>query len=85
MAEPTISKYQEDRLKVINWISLILVIIGALNWGMVGFFNLNVLALIFKSNVVIRVIYAIIGIAGLKAFTFFPLFSRLWHKHRDDS
>lgn len=59
-------------MRVIHWIALILVIIGALNWGMVGFFNINVVGLIFKGSPgIARVIYAIVGLAGLWCFSFF--------------
>ncbi len=34
-------------MKTVCWIALILVIIGALNWGMVGFFNIDVISNIF--------------------------------------
>jgi uncharacterized membrane protein YuzA (DUF378 family) len=59
-------------MRVIHWIALILVIIGALNWGIIGFFNINVIDLIFRGSPgVARVIYAIVGLAGLWCITFF--------------
>lgn len=47
-----------------DWLCLILVIIGALNWGLVGFFNFNLVSTIFGSAIG-RVIYAIVGLTGL--------------------
>ncbi|MGA1875048.1 MAG: DUF378 domain-containing protein [bacterium] len=47
-----------------DWLSLILVIIGALNWGLVGFFNFNLVRAIFGAGLE-RVIYAIVGLTGL--------------------
>lgn len=60
-------------MKVINWIALILVIIGALNWGMVGFFQVDVIGGIFggTNTTGARVIYALVGLAGLWSFGFF--------------
>ena len=48
-------------------LALILVIIGALNWGMVGLFQFDLIASIFggMSTVVSRIIYTIVGLAGI--------------------
>lgn len=50
-----------------NWTALTLVIIGAVNWGLIGFFQFDLIASLFggMSSVVSRIIYALIGIAGL--------------------
>lgn len=52
---------------------LILVIIGAINWGLIGFFRYDLVSSIFSGNleIVSRVIYAIVGLAGLYAISFF--------------
>lgn len=52
---------------------LILIIIGALNWGLIGFFRYDLISSIFGGNytVVSRVIFAIIGLAGVYAISFF--------------
>lgn len=52
---------------------LILVIIGAINWGLVGFFRYDLVSSIFSGNleVVSRVIFAVVGLAGLYAISFF--------------
>lgn len=55
-------------MKVIDKIALILVIIGAINWGLIGFFNFNLVELIFGNMTIIaRIIYALVGISGLWA------------------
>ena len=47
-------------------ICLALVIIGALNWGLIGLFNFDLVATIFGSmTIVARTIYTLVGIAGL--------------------
>ena len=53
-------------------IILILVIIGALNWGFIGFFGYDVVSSIFGPNleVVSRIIFAIVGRAGLYSISF---------------
>ena len=52
-------------------LSLILIIIGALNWGLVGIFQFDLVAAIFggMSGVVSRLIYTIVGLAGLWGIT----------------
>ncbi len=52
--------------KVLMWIALILVIIGGLNWGLVGFFDFDVVAAIFGTmSTVSRIIYDLVGIAAI--------------------
>ena len=52
-------------------ISLILVIIGALNWGAIGLFGIDVVATIFggQFSVISRIIYTLVGIAGIWSIT----------------
>ena len=58
-------------MKAIDIIVLVLVIIGAINWGLVGFFGLDLVAFLFGSmSVLSRIIYAVIGICGLYAISF---------------
>lgn len=51
---------------------LILVIIGALNWGLIGFFEYDLVGSIFggQLSTLSRIIYALVGIAGIYAITF---------------
>lgn len=59
-------------MKVVNVIALILIIIGAVNWGLIGAFNFNLVAMLFGVNTVLsRIVYGLVGIAGLWALTFF--------------
>lgn len=48
-------------------IALALVIVGALNWGMIGFFNFDVVASLFggQDTLPAKVVYAIVGLSGL--------------------
>jgi uncharacterized protein len=54
-------------------LALVLVIIGAVNWGLIGFFQYDLVAAIFggQLTMVSRIIYAIVGLAGLYAVSFF--------------
>lgn len=53
-------------MKVIDKIALVLIIIGAINWGLVGIFNFNLVDSIFGTmSLISRIIYALVGISGL--------------------
>ena len=47
--------------------SLVLVIIGAINWGLVGLFQFDMIAFLFggQAALVSRILYTIVGAAGL--------------------
>lgn len=52
---------------MLDRISLILSIIGALNWGSIGLFQFDLVAWLFggQDNIVSRIIYALVGLAGV--------------------
>lgn len=53
-------------METIQKIALIFTIIGAINWGLIGFFDFNLVATLFEeASVVSRIIYAIVGICGI--------------------
>lgn len=53
-------------MKVIDTIALVLIIIGAINWGLVGIFKFNLVEAIFGGlSVITRIIYILVGISGL--------------------
>jgi uncharacterized membrane protein YuzA (DUF378 family) len=53
-------------VKTINLIALILVIVGALNWGLVGLFSVDLVAMLFGAmSVVSRVVYTLVGLSGV--------------------
>ena len=65
----------------LNIVAMILVIIGAINWGLIGFFQWDLVAAIFggQAAVVSRIIYALVGLAGLWCIMLVPRV-----KHRRD-
>ena len=56
-----------------NTLTLLLVIIGALNWGSIGIFGFDIVAALFGGQMAVlsRIIFTIVGIAGLWAISFF--------------
>ena len=53
-------------MKVIDTIALVLIIIGAINWGLIGLFNFNLVDTIFGAmSIISMIIYILVGISGL--------------------
>lgn len=53
-------------MKVVDKIALVLIIIGAINWGLIGIFNFNLVGAIFGDMTVLsRIIYGLVGVSGL--------------------
>ena len=58
--------------RILNAIALTLVIVGAINWGLIGFFGFDLVAFIFGNmSWLSRIIYALVGIAGIYIITFY--------------
>lgn len=54
------------KLSVLDWVALVLVIIGGLNWGLVGALNFNLVAAIFgEASILTRLIYVLVGLSAL--------------------
>jgi len=54
------------RLGPLDWIALILLIVGGLNWGLVGLFDFDLVAAIFGNRSMIsRLVYALVGLSAL--------------------
>lgn len=71
-AETNCVKKGSVNMKALNIITLALVIIGALNWGLIGFFQFNLVDMLFGVGTVLsRIVYGLVGIAGLYAISFF--------------
>ncbi|MEI8364241.1 MAG: DUF378 domain-containing protein [archaeon] len=50
----------------IDWVAIILLIIGGLNWGLVGIFNFDLVKFLFSSiSILINIIYILVGIAAV--------------------
>lgn len=60
-------------MKVLYYIALTLVIIGAINWLLIGLFSFDLVATIFGSmSVVSKIVYVLVGIAGLISIGLYP-------------
>jgi uncharacterized membrane protein YuzA (DUF378 family) len=58
-------------LRALDITALVLVIIGAVNWGLIGFFQFDLVSSLFGTGTAFtRIIFALVGIAGLYALSF---------------
>ena len=53
-------------MRAINVVTLLLVIVGGLNWGLVGLFNFNLVAALFgDGSALSRIVYVLVGLSAL--------------------
>lgn len=53
-------------MKAVYTVALLLVIVGGVNWGLVGFFDYNLVDAIFgEGSAAARVVYAVVGLSAL--------------------
>lgn len=56
------------KMSKLDWITFILLLIGGLNWGLVGFFSYDLVASLFgATSMISRVIYGLVGLSALYA------------------
>ena len=62
--------------KPLDWTALTLIIIGAINWGLIGFFQFDLVATLFggMDSLISRIVYALIGLSGLYGLTLYSKF-----------
>ena len=54
-----------EKMNMIQKIALVFTIIGAINWGLIGLFNFNLVEAVFSDALLSALIYMIVGIAGI--------------------
>lgn len=60
-------------MRVLNIVTLVLVIVGGLNWGLVGLFEFNLVAALFgEMSMLSRIVYVLVGLSAL--WQLVPLF-----------
>ncbi len=59
-------------MKLLNCFCLTIVIVGAINWGLIGFFDFNLVSALFgDSTLFSRIIYGLVGLCGLYSLSFY--------------
>ncbi len=60
------TRYNGNGLSWLAWAAIVLVVVGALNWGLVGLFRFDLVAAIFGTlSAVSRIVYVLVALAGL--------------------
>lgn len=58
-------------MKLLDIIVLILIIIGAINWGIIGILQYNPITLFIGENIISKIFYVLIGLSGIYSISFF--------------
>lgn len=62
------------KMNWIDWTAFTLLVIGGLNWGLVGVFDFNLVSWLFGTGVITTIVYVLVGISGLiSAFSLYKL------------
>ena len=57
---------QSSRMNAVDWISMALLIVGGINWGLVGLFDVDLVATLFgEMSVLSRIVYVLVGLSAL--------------------
>lgn len=54
-----------EKFNVLDWITMIILIIGGINWGLIGFFDYNLVESLFGSGTLATVIYDLVGLSAI--------------------
>lgn len=56
----------KSRMNAVDWIAMVLLIVGGLNWGLVGLFDIDLVAALFGTQTPLaRMVYVLVGLAAL--------------------
>jgi len=53
------------KMSSFDWLLVSLVLVGGLNWGLIGFFNFNLVSFLFGSGLLSDIIYGAVGVSAL--------------------
>jgi uncharacterized membrane protein YuzA (DUF378 family) len=55
-----------NKLNALDWVAVVLLVVGGLNWGLVGLFGFDLVAAIFGDmSVLSRIVYALVGLSAI--------------------
>jgi len=53
------------KMSTVGWLAWVLVVVGAINWGLIGAANLNIVETVVGSGSLAQVVYILVGLGGL--------------------
>jgi hypothetical protein len=75
----SVAQHRTSEMSTLDWIAMALMIIGGINWGLIGLFNVDLVASLFgQQSLISRIIYLAVGISALYSLY---LSSKMAQKH----
>lgn len=62
----TTGSMYKSKMNALDWVAMVLLIVGGLNWGLVGLFNFDLVAALFGTQSALsRIVYVLVGLSAL--------------------
>lgn len=58
-------------MKIVNYAALLIAIVGAVNWGLIGLLDFNLVTFLFGQSMLTRIVYVLVGLSGIYLLSFF--------------
>jgi uncharacterized membrane protein YuzA (DUF378 family) len=66
LSDRRMTSLHRAKMNALDWVAMVLMIVGGLNWGLVGLFNYDLVAAVFGTqSPFARVVYVLVGLAAL--------------------
>lgn len=65
-------------MRTIDVVAAVLVVVGALNWGLVGALDFNLVHFLFGASILARLVYILVGVAGVFQIVEWKAIQRRW-------
>ena len=67
-------------MKILDIVAIVLLIIGGINWALIGIFEFNLVAAMFgELTMLTRIVYILVGVAAIYEAVGLPAQKRRWH------
>lgn len=77
-----LTQTKENMMKSLDMIVAILLVVGGLNWGLVGIFNFNLVAALFGTSILASIVYILVGLSALYQVLSLKSIQRRWGVQR---
>lgn len=74
----TNTKIRRTKMKKLDILVAILLVVGGLNWGLVGLFDLNLVSTLFGTSIIATIVYALVGLSALYQVVQVKSIQRRW-------
>jgi uncharacterized protein len=73
------TEQRSQSMKIVDLVSAIILALGGLNWGLIGFFNFNLVEAIFgPMSAISRIVYCLVGLSALYEIVMYRAIQRRW-------